>query len=374
MQEIIRCKIDTNVFGRVYGIISHFGRSIRDIQTHINQYLKDASEDFERQLAAIELRLTEAEEEEKRAKEAKENARIAWDTAISARKDAETILEKAKENTDEVKKSFDSIKDDLDDAFKDKEQAKAIWLEAKEDQQEAFQDMKDHIIDHDDFVNYQEDTADKKDTFLQSKELFNEKKALFNEVKTDLNEAKAQESQARGNLKYANKQEAQAEKAFHIADTLYDKAVSIRIRREGNLTEAHKLVTDFKISKDRYYHPYYFEQNKSCDVILTQLRTDQIQEFVKAMEEIISAVNNILRCSLREGAGYEEISYEQPFYHKKTWEEDHRIREGLRDNKVQLNHELKRPVDEKPNYAERCKGCGRLISLCICPSNDEPLI
>ena len=360
MQEKVRCKIDTAVFERVNNIVAHFSRSIFDIQTHIDQYLKDASEDFARQLEAIAQRLTEAEEEEQRAKEEKASAKILWDKAILARDSAESAFKEADSDFNTAQCEYNQARTDQDIAFQ-------LWQEAKEEQQSAYEDMRNHDISHDEFVDYQSDTAEKRDEFNRLKEIFNEKK-------TALEEAKRLRGIAKSNLKTAEKQEIQAEKAFHAAEARYDTAVKVRKMRVANLKEAKQLVLDYEIYKDNYYHPYYFEHDMSCHVILTQLRTDRIKEFGKAMEEIEIAVNNILRCSLKEGVEYDAIPNMSPSVHQKTWEEDHRIREGLRDNEMQLNHELKRPVDEKPNYAERCKGCGRLISLCNCPSKDEPLI
>ena len=48
------------------------------------------------------------------------------------------------------------------------------------------------------------------------------------------------------------------------------------------------------------------------------------------------------------------------------------IEEEFQENKVKLNRELKRLEDERPDYTERCKGCNRPVSLCVCPNKDAP--
>lgn len=360
MRDNLRCKIDTAVFEKVNSLVSHFSRSIQDIQTNINQFLKDASEDFAKQLEAIEQRLIEAQEDEERKKEAKENAKVVWDNAIITKKKADSTYQQA------IVIHQTAI-NEYTQANANQAQAYTIWQAAFQKQQNAYYDMKDHIISHDDFMDYKYDTDEKKEVFVRLK-------AVFDANKKALSIATEQKNLAKNQLKNAERQESQAEKQYQIAEKQYDKAIKIREMRVANLKEAKELVLKFEVSKDNYYHPYLFEPNKSCDVILTQLRTDMIKEFGQAMEEIEAAVYNILRCSLIEGVDYDNRYVSQNSANRqKSWEERNRIKEGLRDNRVKLNLEMKTPEDEHPNYAERCKGCGRLISLCICPSKDAPI-
>ena len=233
--------------------------------------------------------------------------------------------------------------------------------------------MKSGYIDHDTFEEYMEDTKEKKAAFFEKQDIFNEKKAVFDAIKTELVKAKSLVRTTRENLNAAKRQETAAKKAYYEAEERYEAAVKNRQTREANLKDAKEIVTKFKLYKDAYFHPFILlEADKSCDVILTQLSGDMIGEFGQAMKEIRNAVIGILRCSLVAGVESDSRFLVQPTEHKKTWEERQRLKDGLISNRVRLNQEMNRPEYEKPDYAERCKVCGRLLSLCICPRADAP--
>ena len=346
MSDRVRCKINTEVFDTVDSLMRNFNNSILEIQKHINQYLDDASEDFERQLKAIDYRLFEAEEEEKRSKEMEEKAKTAWEDATEARENAEYAFQHAREG--------------IDLAFEEKEAAKRAWLKAKETQQDAYYAKKDHDIGHDEFEGYKEDTDVKHDEFLGWKEDFEEKRILLNSKKSELQDAQYQEKSAKNSFFEAKKRHKEAIRECEI--------------REANLKEAERLVQTFKSYKDDYYHPYCnLGQNPGCDSLLLVMTTNMRQEFGLAMKQIHEAVDNILRCSLKEGMTYDDSYYVSTNRSQKSDEMRYRIKERLRENQVKLNRELDRPEDERPNYAECCKVCGRLIGHCNCSKKNEPL-
>ncbi len=374
MSERVRCKINTEVFDTVDRLMKSFNKSILEIQTHINYYLDDASKDFERQLVLIERRLVEAKEEEERSKEMEEKAKIVWENATKARENAEHALQQARNDTDRARAEYVSAKEKHDAAFNKKEEAKEALKEASKAQQDAYYAMKNHEIDHDKFEEYQEDTADKKEEYYGLKEVFEEKKALLSHHKAELHEAQNHEKTANNDLKSAQHQEKSAKKAFCEAKKKHEEAVRECKRRDANLKEAKKIVQTFRGYKKDYYHPYYnLGQNSGCDSLLLVLRTNMRREFGLAMQQIHEAVKNILRCSLKEGMIYDDSYLVSTNRSQKSDDMRYQIKEGLRTNKVKLNREMGRPEDERPNYTECCKVCGRLILLCNCPNKNEPL-
>lgn len=374
MSKKIGCKIDTIVFEKVEKIVLHFSRSIGDVQRHINQYLKDATEDFNHQLNEVKLRHEEAKKEVLHREKEKEKAKNAWDDAKVAKEKALVAYEEAQDLRAEANKSMNSAFNDKQDAYQEKKEAEEIWREAKKAQQEAYYEMKNHEITHDEFVEYQEDTAEKEEIFIEKNAIFTEKNQIYKSKKEEFEEAKRQEIAAKNAYKEAQNLEKAAKNAYFEAGRLLDEAIKERERRKANLKEARDIVTRFKMYKKDYYHPYYniIGQNSGCDSLLFVMRTKGRQEFGQALKQIQKSVNDILCCSLKEGVPYVTHYSAPPQSREKTEESKTRIRENLVKNKIYLNRELDRPDDDPPKFTERCKGCGRLISLCNCPDKNAP--
>jgi len=373
MADRARCRINTDVFEKAESLVLHFCRSIQDIQECIDQYLKDASADFSHQLDVIEQRLEDAIAEEKRCKTEKEDAQTEWDRARRQKVKAKHALDEAKANTNSVRNQYKLAKDENQKAYDNMREAKEQWREAKEEQQDAYDRMKDREISHDEFEDYMDDTRDKKEDFLEMKDALNGTKETLDQKKAELNEAKDLEKNAVEDLSYARQQEYQAEQRFHVAEKEYEEAKRMCKIREANLKESKEIVLQFEMYKDDYYHQYLMGENMSCNQMLTFLWSHMRREFGEAMQVIEASVNDILLCSLKKGLDYDDSYVCQSGTSPKTWETRRRIEDGLRDHKMQLNRDMKRPEDEHPNYAERCKDCGLLISLCECDKGNAPL-
>lgn len=317
--------IDTAVFERVAAIMSHFSKSVSDVQRHIDAYLDGVKQEFGRQLKRITMLLKMAKNIEEKAKEAVEKAEKELQEAVQATEWAEL----------------------------EKNAALAAMLEAKSRKESAKAEL-DDSLPPDEFQEYLFAYYEEKDIYIEKLDIL-----------------KATE----GGLKAAKKRQKEAKKTCIEANEQLKKATKERKRRESNLKEAKEIHTAFERYYRDYYRNYFPGESMSCNTLLTMLRTNMKREFDENMKKIENATNAIFRCSMKENVTV-DLRYIQllpPW--PKSKETRAQMKEQFHKTMKELNRDMQRPEDEHPDYLERCKYCHLPIFLCTGhpPKNSEKI-